>query len=92
MEGQITKIHSDFYYVASNGELFECKLRDVLKKQQKKICVGDYVEFANGYIIKPLPRTNFIPRPSVANVDQIVIVSAGVWNTVPLLPSEKTAI
>ena len=76
MEGQITKIHSDFYYVASNGELFECKLRDVLKKQQKKICVGDYVEFANGYIIKPLPRTNFIPRPSVANVDQIVIVSA----------------
>lgn len=76
MEGQITKIHSDFYYVTSNNELFECKLRDVLKKQQKKICVGDYVEFENGYIINSLPRKNYIQRPSVANIDQIVIVSA----------------
>lgn len=74
--GQIIKIHSDFYYVVSNEEQFELKLRDVLKKQQKKICVGDYVEFENGYIIKSLPRKNFIPRPSVANIDQIVIVSA----------------
>lgn len=74
--GQIIKIHSDFYYVVSNEEQFELKLRDVIKKQQKKICVGDYVEFENGYITKSLPRKNFIPRPSVANIDQIVIVSA----------------
>lgn len=74
--GQIIKIHSDFYYVVSNENQFELKLRDVLKKQQKKICVGDYVEFENGYIIKSLPRKNFIPRPTVANIDQIVIVSA----------------
>lgn len=75
-QGQILKIHSDFYYVVSEGEQFELKLREVLKKQQKKLCVGDYVEFDNGYIFKPLPRKNFIPRPSVANIDQIVIVSA----------------
>ncbi len=74
--GQILKIHSDFYYVVSDNEKFELKLREVLKKQQKKICVGDYVEFENGYIVKLLPRKNFIPRPSVSNVDQIVIVSA----------------
>ena len=74
--GQIIKIHSDFYYVVSSENQFELKLRDVLKKQQKKICVGDYVEFENGYIIKSLPRKNFIPRPTVANIDQIVIVSA----------------
>ncbi len=75
-QGQILKIHSDFYYVASENEQFECKLREVLKKQQKKICVGDYVEFDNGHIINLLPRKNFIQRPSVANIDQIVIVSA----------------
>ena len=75
-QGQIVKIHSDFYYVVSNGEQFECKLRDVLKKQQKKICVGDFVEFDNGYIINQLPRQNFILRPAVANINQIVIVSA----------------
>ena len=74
--GQIIKIHSDFYYVVSNEEQFELKLRDVIKKQQKKIYVGDYVEFENGYIINSLPRKNFIPRPAVANIDQIVIVSA----------------
>ena len=76
MQGQITKIHSDFYYVEFNSELFECKLRNVLKKQQQKICVGDLVDFDNGHITKLLPRNNFIKRPAVANIDQIVIVSA----------------
>lgn len=75
-KGQIYKIHSDFYYVSSNGDNFECKLREVLKKQKQKIVVGDYVEFENGAIEKVLPKNNYIPRPNVANIDQIVIVSA----------------
>jgi len=75
-KGQIYKIHSDFYYVNSNGNNFECKLREVLKKQKQKIVVGDYVEFENGAIEKVLPKDNYIPRPNVANIDQIVIVSA----------------
>lgn len=75
-QGQIYKIHSDFYYVASGAETFECKVRDVLKKQQEKIVVGDFVEFSNGYIEKILPRKNYIKRPSVSNIDQVVIVSA----------------
>ncbi len=75
-QGQIIKIHSDFYYVLSDDVLIECKLREVIKKQQKKICVGDFVEFDNGYITKLLPRKNHIQRPSVSNIDQIVIVSA----------------
>jgi ribosome biogenesis GTPase len=76
MEGQIYKIHSDFYYVQKDGQVFECKIREVLKKQQIKIVVGDFVEFQNGAISKVLQRKTFIPRPSVANVNQIVIVSA----------------
>ncbi len=75
-QGQIYKIHSDFYYVVSNGETFECKIREVLKKQKEKILVGDFVEFDKGHIVKILPRKNFIKRPSVANIDQIIIVSA----------------
>lgn len=75
-QGQIYKIHSDFYYVVSNGETFECKIREVLKKQKEKILVGDFVEFDKGHINKILPRKNFIKRPSVANIDQIIIVSA----------------
>ncbi len=71
-QGQVFKIHSDFYYV--DGQ--ECKARDVLKKQKEKILTGDMVEFENGVIERILPRRNFIPRPACANIDQIIIVSA----------------
>ena len=74
--GQIYKIHSDFYYVNCNRKNYECKLREVLKKTKQSIFVGDFVEFDNGAISKVLPRKNYIPRPSVANIDQVVIVSA----------------
>lgn len=76
MEGQIFKIHSDFYYVQKDNKTFECKIREVLKKQKIKIVTGDFVEFEDGVISKVLPRKTYIPRPSVANVDQIVVVSA----------------
>lgn len=78
LQGQIFKIHSDFYYIHSgeNNDTYECKIREVLKKQDKKILVGDFVEFDNGYITNILPRKNYIPRPAVSNIDQVVIVSA----------------
>ena len=75
-KGQIFKIHSDFYYVHSDGGIFECKIREVLKKQKLKIFVGDYVDFENGAIEKILPRANYITRPTVANVDRVIIISA----------------
>jgi ribosome biogenesis GTPase len=75
-EGQVYKIHSDFYYVNSQNQVFECKVRDVLKKQDRKIYVGDFVQFENGYITQIKERKNFIPRPAVSNIDQVVIVSA----------------
>jgi len=75
-EGQIYKIHSDFYYVDDGTSNYECKIREVLKKQKEKILVGDFVEFDNGVIENTIPRKNFITRPSVANVDQIIVVSA----------------
>ena len=75
-KGQIFKIHSDFYYVYSENETYECKIREVLKKQKQKIFVGDYVEFSGGAIEKILPRKNFITRPTVANIDRVIIISA----------------
>ena len=112
--GQVSKIHSDFFYVdfsqytgkyndniSSSGiikneaggnntgnnkvcnkifldgiDLYECKLRDVLKKQGKKIYTGDIVDVENGYITNIRPRKNYIPHPAVSNIDQIIIVSA----------------
>lgn len=75
-EGQIYKIHSDFYYVDDGVNTFECKIREVLKKQKEKILAGDFVEFDNGVINSIIPRKNYIKRPSAANIDQIIVVSA----------------
>ena len=83
--GQILKIHSDFYYVkfAGSAEVFECKIREVLKKQKQKVLVGDFVGCTDvnlnkktAVIEKILPRKNFLTRPSVANVEQVVIISS----------------
>lgn len=85
MKGQILKIHSDFYYVkfADNADVFECKVREVLKKQKQKVLVGDFVQCTDinenkksAVIEKILPRKNFLARPSVANIEQVVIVSS----------------
>ena len=35
--GQIYKIHSDFYYVYDGTQSFECKVREVLKKQKERM-------------------------------------------------------
>ncbi|MBQ6515884.1 ribosome small subunit-dependent GTPase A [bacterium] len=75
-KGQVYKIHSDFYYVEADNVSHECKLREVLKKQGQKVLVGDFVEINNGHIEKVLPRKNFIKRPSVANIDTVIVVSA----------------
>ena len=74
--GQIFKIHSDFYYINCDNQVYECKIREVLKKQKQKIFVGDYAEFSDGAIEKILHRKNFITRPTVANIDRVIIISA----------------
>ncbi len=83
MKGHIFKIHSDFYYANTPDGVFECKIREILKKQKKEIYVGDFVELEGinenskqAFISQILPRKNFIPKPKVANIDQVVVVSA----------------
>ncbi len=83
VNGQVFKIHSDFYYVNFEKEIYECKVREVLKKQKEKVMVGDFVELdeinkdkKTAVITNILPRKNFLSRPAVANVEQVVIVSS----------------
>lgn len=85
MTGKVLKKHGGFYYVATNEGMFECKLSGKQKHHQKHyIAAGDFVEFeldeANqnkfGYITRVLERENFIPRPGIANSDQLLIVAA----------------
>ncbi|OGH99035.1 MAG: ribosome small subunit-dependent GTPase A [Candidatus Melainabacteria bacterium GWF2_32_7] len=81
--GDIIKIHSNFYYVRSDDIVFECKLREKLKKEKAEVFVGDSVRLTEvntdsnqAAITEILERKNFIPRPSIANIDQIIVVAA----------------
>lgn len=79
MQGQVYKIHSDFYYVKpnNNGELLTCKLREVLKKQKTKIKVGDFVKIEDKEaIVELIKRKNTLSRPNVSNLDLVVVVSS----------------
>lgn len=83
MNGQVLRIHSDFYYVNSEKKIYECKVREVLKKQKEKVLVGDFVQCGEinpvrhtAVIEKILPRKNFLTRPAVANIEQVIIISS----------------
>lgn len=82
MIGKIIKIHSDFYYVYCENTIFECKIREKLKKEKIEIFVGDTVKIEEmssenqAVIVEVLPRNNYLPRPSIANIDQVLIVAA----------------
>lgn len=83
MRGQVYKIHSDFYYVQTEQGVFECKIREVLKKQKREVVVGDYVELeqintdsAQAFISDIFERKNFIPKPRASNITQAIIVSS----------------
>ena len=76
MIGQIVKAHSNRFEVLSGGETFVCSLRGKMKLKSDFALVGDYVEFADGVILKISERKNRFVRPAVANVDVVVIVAA----------------
>lgn len=83
IEGKVTKIHSDFYYVNSDNTEYECKLLQTIKKKRFEVVVGDNVVLnqiddnsKQAFIVKILPRKNFISHPKAANLDKLIIVNA----------------
>ncbi len=85
-EGTIVKGYSGFYYVSYEGELYECSLRGKNRQKKVKFLPGDKVLFRiaegvdddtrGGAIEELLPRKNELVRPPVANLDQLVILTA----------------
>ncbi len=77
MTGIIVKGIGGFYYVkTADGSLFETKARGIFRKDGIKPTVGDNVEFENGSIIKIFERKSYLIRPSVSNIDNLIIVVA----------------
>ncbi|MCR5073017.1 MAG: ribosome small subunit-dependent GTPase A [Clostridiales bacterium] len=79
--GRIIRGIGGFYYVLPDaGEpVVECKARGHFRKSGISPVVGDLVVYADqkeghSSIEKILPRKNLLIRPSVANIDQLLIV------------------
>lgn len=81
--GRILKGIGGFYYVReeNSGIVYECKPRGIFRKDSITPLPGDKVEFSIldeqgriGNIDQILPRFSELVRPSIANVDQMVIV------------------
>ena len=78
-KGQIIKALAGFYYVKSQGQVYQCRARGKFRKDSLKPLVGDYCEFSienqnEGYILSLLPRKNRLIRPPICNVDQALLV------------------
>ena len=78
MEGKIIKIISNDLTVMSNNKLYVCKPRGKFRKDKLIPLVGDIVEFdsINNYIKEIKQRKNSLERPSVSNIDQVVIITS----------------
>ena len=78
-EGVIVKLTGGFYYVDCNDEVLECKARGVFRNRGESPVVGDRVKVSvksDGYhsVEEILPRSNFLVRPPLANLEALVIV------------------
>jgi ribosome biogenesis GTPase len=82
VKGKIIKGIGGFYYVHVTGKgVFECRARGILRKEKIKPLIGDNVEISLedeaekiGNIERIIERDNYLIRPTVANLDQAVIV------------------
>ncbi len=74
MIGQVYKVQSDTYIVKCNDELLLCNSRGLVKKRGDGIVVGDFVDVENKVIKSVLQRRNRFIRPSVSNVDNVVLL------------------
>ena len=74
MQGKIINNISNLYYIESNDKIYTCNARGKLKEDG--IVVGDIVNFnENEHIIEKIEkRINYIKRPKISNITQIICV------------------
>ena len=82
-KGRIIKSLAGFYNVESEGQVYQTRARGNFRSKGMKPIVGDFVDFSaeensEGYILDIHKRRNSLIRPSIANIDQAVIIMSTV--------------
>ena len=82
LKGVIVKGIGGFYYVNTENGLIECRAKGVFRKMSIVPLVGDIVEVElnsdkiSGVVAEISDRRNVLIRPAVANVTQMMLVTA----------------
>lgn len=79
MQGRIIKSLAGFYYVESEGRVYQTRARGNFRKKGQVPYVGDFVDFtaednSEGYILAIHERKNELVRPPIVNIDQAVVI------------------
>lgn len=95
-QGIIIENISNIFKIICKNELYICDARGKLKKDDIKPVVGDKVNFEitkmeekTGVIEEILPRENYIKRPKIANINQMVLVISSKMPKPDLLMLDK---
>ncbi|APT17923.1 ribosome biogenesis GTPase rsga [Amylolactobacillus amylotrophicus DSM 20534] len=81
--GTIITSVAGFYDVATEHGTVRTRARGVFRKNKEKPVVGDHVQVEldgnqTNYLVKILPRRNFLKRPLLANVSRVILVISAV--------------
>lgn len=83
MKGQITKLITRMHYVKVHDTFYKCNTRGILRKQNVRPLVGDFVDITLdphddelATIDSVYERKNELKRPRIANVSTVVFVFA----------------
>ncbi|MGM9582150.1 MAG: ribosome small subunit-dependent GTPase A [Phascolarctobacterium sp.] len=81
LQGLVLKNYNGYYYVQVADAVYTCKVKGKMKQNRFSLATGDRVllepgEQGEGMIKKVLPRKNFLPRPTMANLDLFVATFA----------------
>ena len=84
MRGKIIKGIAGFYYVhTAQSGVYQCRAKGIFRNRKMKPLVGDIVEIdvldeteKEGNVIEIAARKNELLRPSVANIDQALLIFA----------------
>lgn len=90
--GLVIKAYCGYYLVGAEHAFYRCRTRGRLGKNQ--VVTGDYVNFTphpdfTGTIVSILPRKFYLPKPPVANIDQVVLVFSACEPKLDLLMLDK---
>ncbi|KMQ50089.1 Ribosome small subunit-stimulated GTPase EngC [Chitinispirillum alkaliphilum] len=83
LSGRVVEEQKNFYLVDTSEGTVRCSIRGILKKKKIRVCTGDLVtievinpDIPEGVIKEVRKRLNHLPRPPLANIEQIFFINS----------------